>query len=63
LYYGHRGVTPVLVSIRQFLASGIAGFERSDVIYSLGLFDYVSDRMAVRYWPGSLISFYPMAVS
>lgn len=48
LYYGHRGVIPVLVSIRQFLASGIVGFEKSDVIYSLGLFDYVSDRMAVR---------------
>lgn len=46
--YGHRGVTPVVCSIRQFLALDIAGLEKLDVIYCLGLFDYLSDRMAGR---------------
>lgn len=48
LCYGYRGIITVLVGIRQFLASGIASLDKLDVIYCLGLLDYVSDRMAVR---------------
>lgn len=48
LCYGHRGVTPVLSSIRQFVTSPIAGLEKLDMIYCIGLFDYLSDRMAAR---------------
>jgi extracellular factor (EF) 3-hydroxypalmitic acid methyl ester biosynthesis protein len=48
LCYGHRGVTPVASSIRQFVTSGIADFEKLDVIYCFGLSDYLSDRMAAR---------------
>jgi extracellular factor (EF) 3-hydroxypalmitic acid methyl ester biosynthesis protein len=46
--YGDRGITPVTCSLRQFLGPGIAGLQKLDLIYCLGLLDYLSDRMAAR---------------